>query len=684
MHRVPQQVCGEAKLFVRRPVASGHHNRLGQAIKRGSHVNLAGMRIASLLGWLLTPMLTSCGGGSPPYFKEAHPRISQGLPLATVQAALDSQRSDVLRAFNVAQAWKEGTEVWGFRGIDAVFWGRLTGDPEFCERAVAQIDAYVAAEEALLGSGGVPTVAHDSYLEAGELIGDVMGTYDGCHAALTSEQGARWLAFAEQAVFNIWNPELAAWAGQLTPWSGWSINNPSNNYYYSFLRATVMFGLAAHGESAYASDMLAFVRNDKLLDQLPSVLTTEVPGGGSREGTGYGVAMQKLFELYDIWQSSTQERLADLTPHTKASLVYMMHAIVPTLDAVAPIGDHSRDSTAALFDYHRNYLQLLTHLYATDPLADVVSYQLSQSSVSQMETAWMAIYDALYARGDGEAEEAPADKAYFAAGTGHLFARSSWAHDAVWFSGIGGPFTESHAHQDQGSFLLYKNAWQAVDPNVFGPGGLQAGVDRHNLVYIEANGSAVPMRNSLDTATVGLHRGSGFVHQWIDVSPAYRDSAVHQAERQLVFLDEGVLVVADRVESELSTTHVWQATSPSNGTIAGGVAQLGDLRIVRLLPKTAVEETISTWAGIDDLTGGYRYRTRVAGGDVRHLYIVGVGDVVQQPELIETAQTWGVRMVLSSGRNVEVVWTESDFSGRIAIDGLTTELDRTIVPWLAE
>ena len=39
---------------------------------------------------------------------------------------------------------------------------------------------------------------------------------------------------------------------------------------------------------------------------------------------------------------------------------------------IAPIGDHSRDSTAALFDYHRGYLQTLASLYRGAPIAEEI------------------------------------------------------------------------------------------------------------------------------------------------------------------------------------------------------------------------------------------------------------------------------------------------------------------------
>ena len=67
-----------------------------------------------------------------------------------------------------------------------------------------------------------------------------------------------------------------------------------------------------------------------------------LPGGGSREGTGYGTAQKNLFENYIYWKASTGEDLAGLTPHTRETIDYWVHATVPTRDRFAPIGDQSR------------------------------------------------------------------------------------------------------------------------------------------------------------------------------------------------------------------------------------------------------------------------------------------------------------------------------------------------------
>src|SRR4029453_10464979 len=83
----------------------------------------------------------------------------------------------------------------------------------------------------------------------------------------------------------------------------------------------------------------------------------QLPGGGTREGTGYGTAIQSLLKNYIYWKDSTPENLATVTPHTQQTIDYWVHATVPTLDRFAPIGDLSRDSIPNIFDYH----EMLVH-----------------------------------------------------------------------------------------------------------------------------------------------------------------------------------------------------------------------------------------------------------------------------------------------------------------------------------
>jgi hypothetical protein len=214
--------------------------------------------------------------------------------------------------------------------------GQVTGAASYCSYAVTQTESFVQSEEALINANQRAVVAEDSYLEVGPLIGNLALVYDWCRANMTTAQRSCWVTYANQAVWNVWHHNDAQWGNATYPWSGWSVDNAVNNYYYSLLEATMLLGLATQGENTQANAWLQQFRTTKIENQLIPTFTRDLTGGGSREGTGYGTAMKNLWRLYDWWERSTDERLANRTPHTLASMAHLMHSIVPTLDKLAP------------------------------------------------------------------------------------------------------------------------------------------------------------------------------------------------------------------------------------------------------------------------------------------------------------------------------------------------------------
>src|SRR5262249_41350854 len=192
----------------------------------------------------------------------------------------------------------------------------------------------------------------------------------------------------------------ATWGGHAFPWSGWATNDPSDNYFYSFLRATMLTGLAAKGENTQADGWITQFRDTKVIGQLVPTFDAQLRGGGSREGTAYGVSHRGLFHLYDLWEATTGERLQAKTKHARQSMRSFMHQMMPTLDFIEPTGDQPRDHTAALYDYQRAYLQELIALYPTDSISPRAKAMLDGSSLPQMGRPEMMVYDFLYPNTD--------------------------------------------------------------------------------------------------------------------------------------------------------------------------------------------------------------------------------------------------------------------------------------------
>ncbi len=612
-----------------------------------------------------------------------HPRIYLNeAQRARLAEAVQSGTDAANRFVGFVESELAGNDPYEFQGWHAGLLYGITGDTKYADLAIAHVDAMVAEDEALVASGQAPNVAFDSYLEVGPRVGDMAMVYDWCFDRVTEEQKARWVAWANQAVYNVWHPEEAQWGGMAMPWSGWSIDDPVNNYYFSFLRATMLFGLATYAENPEAPALVDFFRQTKIQDQLVPAYSAQLEGGGSREGTGYGVSMANLFRIYDIWEQSTGERIADLTPHAQASISYLTHAIVPTLDRLAPIGDHARDSTASLFDYHRDYLLVLGALYPEADTTRAARTLLAQSSVPEMSQGFMSFSDFLYdPAGLPTAPLASLYPAYYAAGTGHIFARTDWSAAATWTSFIAGTYDQSHAHHDQGSLLVYAGEWLAYDANIDSQSGIRSEEELHNLVRIEDGADVVRMQEgSPPSDLIALHDEPDFSYFASDSAPAYGgQSPVDAVLREVVFVKPGVFVIRDRVRtSDASARRVFQLNTPLSPDVSAGRAHMagaaGDLDLYVARPANVTPEVVD-WSAVDsDMNGGYRVEISSQGAaEAVFITVLGVDGAVTG---VTPAGVDGVSVALSAGGTLTVTFEASTEGATIEAPGF----DATVGP----
>ena len=497
-----------------------------------------------------------------------------------------------------------GSPGYAFSATDAVYMYRLTGEAQYATLAIEWVEDQVTAAEAAIAADDRPAIAGDSYLDAGPMLRDVALVYDWCYPLLTVGQRGRWEAYADQAVWNIWNYEDATWGGNPFPWSGWSVDNPGNNYHYSFLQATMYWAFAADRQS-----WIDFLDDVKL----PAVVAyyQGIPGGGSREGTGYGVSLGRLFELYRLWRDSTPTHvdLAAQSTHLADTLDYWIHATVPTLDRYAPIGDLSRESYPWLYDYHRHLvLEARAMAAPASPVTGRASWWLHQIAIDEMTGGFNFRDDLLPAGGTGTQ---PTALFHHATGTGALFARRSWAADALWLSFVAGPYVESHAHQDQGAFNLFRNDWLAVTENIFTHSGIQQGTEIHNTLRFVNGATTVPQNESTSSMTV--NDSAGVLHVVANLTPAYANSGVVNSWQRTLDLDPLGLTVSDTWSVPGGVTAVFQVNTPVAPIVAGGVVTAGALRIVPLVPANPTIAVVQ-WSAVEPgefLTG---WKVELRGG----------------------------------------------------------------------
>jgi hypothetical protein len=614
-----------------------------------------------------------------------------------------------------------GDDLYQFEEWHAALMGVATGQPQYCAFAVQGIDKFLDDEAARMQAGDKPEAAADSYLDIGGVVGNIALVYDWCYGNLTATQKLRWGNYADLFVDNVWNQDTNHWGPATAannfswegtpqePGSSWAVDNPFNNYYYSFLRATMLWGLASKGEpSRFRADgFLEKFRIEKLQQQLAPQFEQSLQGGGSREGTGYGTSMGDLFGIYWFWEKTTGERIADLTSHTHASMAYMINAISPSRDFLAPIGDQSRDSSASFYDYHRKYLLALASLYKGTPMARTVRDWLAGSTRPQMGDGFNWVYDVLY---DGSEAVAPAvlNTAYYGSGTGHFFSRSGQQPSATWLTYITGPYTESHAHQDGLSLMLFKNGWLVGDAGTLSHSGLQASQQAHALVTqtltghtspidmtgLPADPTAVPPRpeNSAHLRALAvkpLYTYASSDQGTLFVDPSTGDAGIRE-EREIVQIMPDVVVVFDRADYAAGTTiKTFQLPMAGPPVVSGRTATysngISTLKVHALQPAASTLSATHMPNVDPDFDDGYRLDSSITTSGLTHfLNVLSVDGAVASAAA--GADAGSVNLTLSDGRTVAISFNLASPGGTIEIRSSANEvlvsepLPTTIVP----
>jgi len=606
------------------------------------------------------------GGGSGPNLPDDHPRIYISANKDRLSAALTAGTPEAVRFQKMVDGWVGGDDVYGFEPWNAALLGQLTGDAKYCAAAVKSVDDEVTAANSAISGGNTPDVADDDYLDVGDDVGDLALVYDWCYGTLSSDQRTAWLSYANQAVTNVWNPDSASWGGTAAKWDGWAIDDPDDNYYYSFLRATMLLGLAGHGDLDGIDQWITEFHDTKLTGELVPNFDKNLVGGGSREGTGYGVSLRDLFELYDLWGASTSEDIATMTPHTRASMLDFIHQVLPTLDRVAPTGDQSRDSTASFFDYHRMFLQELVHLFPNDSLAGPALALLQSSSVPAMTEQFMYAYDFLLASDVPPTSLSSLGTAYYASGTGQFYARSGWDTHATWINMNAGPYTESHAHQDQGALMIYKDGYLAYDPVIDSHSGLPQDVDEHGTLRVVKNGKAVAQQMGNASTLLALHAGTGYVHIAADLT-ALEGSAATKLQREVVYLQPDTVVIYDRATTPAANQQVWSLAFPASPAISGATTTVTasghTLAIQRLGPTTATP-TVYDFTQNSDFSNGFRLDETMAGGDNRWLHVATIDGSATQ---ITSTDGNSVDLMLADGTAVHLAFDPTGVGGTLML-----------------
>jgi hypothetical protein len=503
-----------------------------------------------------------------------------------------------------------GNPPYAYSAADSVIMYAIAGQAQYINDAISRVEQQVTAAEAAIASGGVPEISGDSYLEVGPDIEELALAYDYGYDRLSDSQRQHWENYAQQAIFNVWNSNQASWGGVAHTWSGWATNDPGDNYHYSFLKATMLWALATK-----SSDWFNFLQTQKfgpVVDYFYSL-----PGGGSREGTGYGVAIRNLFDDYIYWKASTGEDLSAYSTHARDSIDYWVHATVPTLDRYAPIGDLSRQSYPWLYDYHENLVQAAAALNPATAQSGRGVWWLANNKRDNISVPGQTVpLDAAHAQRSNlrdfllaqpDPAVAPTDLSYTATAAGVFFTRSSWDANASWLELVAGKYDQSHAHQNQGSFAFFKQDWLSVTSNVWSFSGIYQDTDAQNIIRFVQNGTIIPQNQSDSVASnMTVTNNAGMVEVQADLTNAYsNNSSLIQSWTRDFQFQGNVLRIHDLCTIAPGVQPIFQLHTPAQPVVQpDGTIVAGHLRV--LPPQTANVSVVAMPAVSSDFTAGYR------------------------------------------------------------------------------
>ena len=347
--------------------------------------------------------------------------------------------------------------------------------------------------------------------------------------------------------------------------------------------------------------------------KLPAVVAyyQTIPGGGSREGTGYGVALGRLFELYRMWRDSTRRmstsarsRPISPTHSTTGSTPPCRRSTATRRWATCRASRTPGSTTTTATWCSRRAPSRRPHRRSRAR----ASWWLHQIAIDEMTGGFNFRDDLLPAGGAGTA---PTALFHHATGAGVLFARRSWTTDALWMSFVAGPYVESHAHQDQGAFNLFRDDWLAVTENVFTHSGIQQGTEVHNTLRFVNGTTTIPQNESTSSMTVS--DTGGILHVVANLTPAYANSGVVHSWQRTLDLDALGLTVHDSWSVAGGVTAVFQVNTPVAPIVSGGVVTAGALRIRPVTPANPAISVVH-WNSLDPSEFNSGYKVELRGG----------------------------------------------------------------------
>lgn len=611
----------------------------------GSGLTSKSRRIVAALvtGCLLGGAGAALAAGPPPTpvtatIKATHPRlynIEARLPALRQNACLDSNGQPLpgctpTREFTDFYNYdiKSGNgEAWNFALMYL-----LTRNASYATTAIDKVMAEIANGLGQKGYGE----RQDYYLYGHYYVRNAAVVYDWLYDLLSSTQRATIVNYMNQIVSESTNPQTNPCKYS----SGWSQNNPRDNYYYRHVLSAALLAISTYGENPGTvtyqdctgtgagpggthpliltyngvdyTDPLEFVYK-KLDDQAIPWIVNREKGGGWREGTNYGRATKILmFEIFQVLRDGGGRNYFDEISFPRQAADFYFYELQPGNVYHYTPGDAPRDPLERSNDSDIHLLRLLVDGLPGTVESDYAQYWLNNYAGLPSDNKKKA-FNFFLAAPDHAARDYRLDLplSYYSPGNGYVNSRSDWTNNAVSVNFTSTARVAEHTHKNQNEFAIFRGDWQTVSGNTYSSSGLNQETQIHNTILVNHDGQ----RYGEGTGDIIKYEAKPeYTYAVGDASDAYYSNAsgwgggydkmTDVYQRELVHVQPDVIVVYDRVtptSAYAGKDVTYLLNSLNKAIIAGRQVTLanggGKLFQLTVLPTTATLSNVSASDG---------------------------------------------------------------------------------------
>lgn len=469
-----------------------------------------------------------CGSAHALDVPSTHPRLWYG----------DSTRLAQARSYYTTHPFTPPGYPLSARARDQALIALMTNTATGCSDAIAWLMRFDMETSDQDGDGiadpGICDLnAEGHYCDRARWFGeDAMLVYDWCHASLTPTQ--------RDALVTKWNRYVGLLNQGPYNWQ----NMPANNYYWGFLRNSLLWGIASYDENPRAQEFIDHALTARFQQTFVPWASTYGRGGIPGEGTQYGAypigysALAFRTALDFGFDAYGQAPFFDQTPY------YLTYATSP-----APTNAPGHAAAYELFPFNDDhdfrlgasavnaaYADQLGTLILRAPGSARAMHARAWIDKTQTVPSWWVRAALASAPGPSSADTLPLD--YYAAGYKFLYSRSSRlpaATSIVMELGALGAATRGgteHDGYEAGSFQIWRNGeWISRETTGYrgsdylrglnnGPAVTSSESIAHNAVLFEGKGQIHSF--FAQPNVLRLQSAPRFTFAAVDLRPGYR------------------------------------------------------------------------------------------------------------------------------------------------------------------